>query len=72
LENLWREKKAFLINLAVNLVVGYFTGNLTSMTNNSEGSIKNLFVEAGQYAVKEGVNYIAENMIGKDTFKKYI
>ena len=64
------KKKAFLINLAVNLVVGYFTGNLTSMTNNSEGSIKDLLVEAGQYAAKEGVNYVAENMIGKDIFKK--
>ena len=64
------KKKAFLINLAINLVVSYFTGNLISTTNNSDGNFKDLLVETGKHAVKKGINYVAKNMIGKDLIKK--
>ena len=64
------KKKAFLVNLAINLVVGYFSGNLTSVTNNSDNNIKDLLIETGKYALKEGINAVAENMIGKDLIKK--
>ena len=68
------KKKAFLINLAVNLVVSYFTGGLASSVNdatdNVKDNVKDLLVETGKLAVKKGVNLLAKNLIGDEIFKK--
>ena len=62
------KKKAFLVNLAINLVVGYFTGSLTSVPK-GDTSVKDLLIKAGAHAVKEGINTAVENLIGKDLIK---
>ena len=62
------KKKAFLVNLAINLVVGYFTGSLTPVPK-GDTSVKDLLIKAGAHAVKEGINTAVENLIGKDLIK---